>query len=129
MNVVLSVVLARRYGAVGVAAGTLIAAFVGLAAHALISMRYTQATIAVQRTRLFQQGILRPAASILPTLLVLPFWHRSSLWPLNPALMTAWVAATLALLWWVGITLHERTQIQQQVQTRFGRLFHAGQLS
>ncbi len=122
INVILSVLLARRYGALGVAAGTLIAAFVGLAAHALISMQYTQATIAVDRLRLLVQGILRPACSVVPTLLILPFWHRYSLLPINPALLALWVTTTLALLWWVGLTINERIQIQYQVQARFGRL-------
>jgi O-antigen/teichoic acid export membrane protein len=126
VNVILSVLLARRYGAIGVAAGTLIAAFVGLAAHALISMQYTQATIAIDRLRLLTQGILRPACSIVPTLLILPFWHRYSLLPMNPTLFTLWIATTLALLWWVALTISERVQIQQQVQTRFGRFLHQG---
>ncbi len=124
LNVILSVLLARRYGAIGVATGTLIAAFVGVTAHVLISMPSTQSTIAVDRLRLLTQGILRPACSIVPTLLILPFWHRHSLLPVNPALLTLWMTTTLALLWRVGLNSSERMQIQQQVQTRFGRLLH-----
>lgn len=112
VNIILSVLLARRYGAIGVAVGTLIAAFVGLAAHASISMRYTQATIAVHRLRLLTQGVLRPACSILPTLLILPFWHRYNLWPANPAVLTAWIGSTLALLWWVALSEAERGQVR-----------------
>ncbi len=112
VNIILSVLLARRYGAIGVAVGTLIAAFVGLAAHASISMRYTQATIAVHRLRLLTQGVLRPACSILPTLLILPFWHRYNPWPANPAVLTAWIGSTLALLWWVVLSEAERGQVR-----------------
>src|ERR1700742_99837 len=42
MNLICSIVLARRYGAIGVAYGTLIGAFAGLIAHLLISMPRTR---------------------------------------------------------------------------------------
>jgi O-antigen/teichoic acid export membrane protein len=126
VNVILSVLLARRYGAIGVAVGTLLASFVGLAAHALISMQYTQSTIAVRRLHLLLQGILRPACCLLPTLLILPFWHRYSLWPVNPGLLLLWVLSTGSLVWWVSLAISERTQIQQQVHMRFGKLLYKG---
>lgn len=77
VNIVLSLLLARRYGAIGVALGTLVAAIIGFAAHLLISMHYTQKTISVKRSRFVLQGILRPAFSLLPTLLVLPLLASS----------------------------------------------------
>jgi O-antigen/teichoic acid export membrane protein len=125
LNIVLSVVLARRYGAIGVALGTLIAAFVGLGCHLLISMHYTQSTITVSRFRFVAQGVLRPALAILPTLLLLPFWHRFALWPAGPVQLIAWAMATIALLWWAGLTRAERVQVRQQVQGRFGRLLYS----
>jgi O-antigen/teichoic acid export membrane protein len=116
VNIVLSVVLAKRYGAIGVALGTLIAAFVGLAAHLLISMHYTQNTIAINRSRFLLQGLLRPSLSLLPTLLALPFWRRLSMMPANPALLAAWFVSTVALLWFVGLSSAERSQVQGRFQ-------------
>jgi len=122
VNIILSLVLARSFGALGVALGTLIAAFVGLAAHITISMHYTQSTIAIQRWRLIRHGVLRPALAIVPTVLLLPFWRRYSLWPARPDLLAAWFIATAAILWWVGLTSTERLQVMQEVQGRLGRL-------
>ncbi len=122
LNIVLSIVLARRYGAIGVAVGTLIAAFIGVGGHIVISMHYTRTAIALSRMKLFLQGILRPALSILPTLLLLPFWHRYALWPARPALLFPWLVATAMLLWFVGFTVAEREQLLGFVRGRFARL-------
>jgi O-antigen/teichoic acid export membrane protein len=122
VNILLSVLLAQRYGAIGVALGTLIAAFVGLSGHLFISMHYTQTAITVQRTKLVLHGVLRPAISLLPTFLLLPFWHHLSLWPANPAVALAWFLSTAALLWWVGLASMERDQVQRKVQQQFGRV-------
>ena len=121
-NVVLSVLLARRYGAIGVAMGTLIAALIGLTGHLLISMHYTQGAIAFSRLRFILHSVLRPACMVLPTLLVLPFWHRQQLWPFNPMLLVVWAVSTFALSWFVGLTRAER----DQAQGRFGRLLQKG---
>jgi O-antigen/teichoic acid export membrane protein len=125
VNIVLSIELARRYGALGVALGTLLAAFVGLGAHLFISMRYTQKTITISRLRLVFQGVLRPAVSILPTLCILPFWRQLDLWPANPTLLAIWLATTLLLLWRVGLTSAERGEAQQLLRRRFGRLLYS----
>ena len=121
LNIVLSVILARRYGALGVALGTLIAAFAGLAAHLLVSMHYTQKTIAIRRTPFLVQGIFRPSLSVIPTLLILPFWHRLALLPANPLLIAAWCLSTGVLLWFVGLSDAERGQIRALVHRRLDR--------
>lgn len=127
LNIMLSVALARRFGAIGVAIGTLLAAFVGLGCHVMISMHYTQTTIAVGRRRFVLQGVLRPAICVLPTILILPFWHRLALWPVNPALLLGWTLSTITLLWFAGLNGMEREQLQRQVQSRVGRLLFQGQ--
>ena len=124
VNIVASIVLARRYGAVGVALGTLLAAFVGLVGHLLISMHYTQSTIAVRRARFVLQGILRPAVCILPTLAIIPLWRRYALVPMHPALLCAWVITTLALLAWLGLNQAERSQLYVKAQGRMNRLLY-----
>ena len=122
VNITLSLLLARHYGAVGVALGTLFAAGVGLLCHLFISMRYTQSVIAVHRPRLLLQGVLRPCLAALPTLLLIPFWRRFDLWPAYPGLLAAWVITSALILWRVGFTGKERMQLQQQIQLRFARL-------
>ena len=122
VNITLSLLLARHYGAVGVALGTLFAAGVGLLCHLFISMRYTQSVIAVHRPRLLLQGVLRPCLAALPTLLLIPFWRRFDLRPAYPGLLAAWVITSALILWRVGFTGKERMQLQQQIQLRFARL-------
>jgi O-antigen/teichoic acid export membrane protein len=111
INLVCSIALARRYGAIGVALGTLIGAFVGLIAHLLISMPRSQMAIAVARIRLVRQGMLRPLLSFVPLLLCLPFWHRFSMLPLPITGAALWVLATAALLWWIGLAPEDRSQM------------------
>ena len=66
VNLVTSILLARRYGAIGVAIGTLIGAFAGVLAHVVVSMPRTQAAVAVERLRLLRKGVARPLLSFLP---------------------------------------------------------------
>ena len=60
VNLVASIWLARHYGAMGVAAGTLVGSFTGVAMHFAISMHYTR-NIDVSRINLFIKGILAPS--------------------------------------------------------------------
>ena len=67
VNIVVSIWLVQRIGAVGVAVGTLVGAFVSFSVHLLVSMRYTQPTILIPRPRFLLQGVLRPLLIILPS--------------------------------------------------------------
>jgi O-antigen/teichoic acid export membrane protein len=116
VNLTVSILLARRYGAIGVAAGTLIGAFAGVIAHFVVSMPRTQAAIAVQRLRLIREGVARPLLSFLPLLACLPFWRRLSMLPLPVPLLALWVVATASILWWIGLAPNDRRQMTQVVR-------------
>jgi O-antigen/teichoic acid export membrane protein len=116
VNLVASILLARRYGAIGVAAGTLIGAFAGVIAHLAVSMPRTQAAIAVARLRLIREGIARPLLSFLPLVVCFPFWHRLSMLPLPVPLLVLWAAATASILWWIGLAPHHRRQMMSLVR-------------
>jgi O-antigen/teichoic acid export membrane protein len=111
VNLVLSILLARRYGAIGVAIGTLVGAFAGVIAHLVVSMPRTQVAVAVERLRLVREGVARPLLSFLPLLLCLPFWRRLSMLPVPIPLLALWVAATGSILWWIGLAPNDRRQM------------------
>lgn len=65
-NLVLSIVLGLRYGAIGVAWGTLIGAVVGMSAHVLYNMKKTESSIEVSRYRFMERGLILPALCGVP---------------------------------------------------------------
>jgi O-antigen/teichoic acid export membrane protein len=108
VNIALSIWLVQRIGAVGVAVGTLIGAFVGVGIHVVVSMRLTQPTIQLRRPRYLLQGLFRPLLVIIPSLVVYPFWRKLNMLPAPPAVLALWIVATLAIAWWVGLTEEDR---------------------
>jgi O-antigen/teichoic acid export membrane protein len=70
INLVLSLILIRAMGAEGVAIGTLIGAFAGIALHFTVSMRRTR-SMEFSRKRLLWQGIVQPALWAIAPALVL----------------------------------------------------------
>ena len=104
VNLVLSIWLVQRIGAVGVAVGTLVGAFVSFGVHLLVSMRYTQPTILISRTRFLVQGVLRPLLIVVPSLFLYPFWRKLNMLPAPPAVLALWIVATAAIAWWVVLT-------------------------
>jgi O-antigen/teichoic acid export membrane protein len=111
INLVCSVLLARRYGAIGVAAGTLIGAFAGVLAHLFISIPRTQKAVTVDRLRLLRDGVARPLLSFLPLLVAVPFWRRLSMLPLPAPALVLWTIATASTLWWIGLAPSDRRQM------------------
>ena len=108
VNIVVSLWLVQRIGAVGVAAGTLAGAFVSFGLHLLVSMPRTQTTIRFNRWRLIVQGLLRPLLAISPLCLLLPFWKKLSMVPAPPAVLVIWVALTGYISWQIAITEDDR---------------------
>ena len=66
-NLVASLVGAYLFGAIGVAVGTLLGAFVSVGLHLFYNMPRT-ALISIDRARLIKEGLLRPAVCALPFL-------------------------------------------------------------
>ena len=117
VNLASSIWLARHYGAVGVALGTLIGSTASIAMLFGISMGYTQVNFAIPRLRLLAGGIVRPAWMAVPSALLLPMWWRTGPPDLRPALWIGWAIATGLLAWFVGLSRDERALLKQ-VTTR-----------
>lgn len=107
VNLGSSIYLASRLGAIGVALGTVIGAFVSVALHFSVTMRFTYGTLAISRSRLFFRGMLQPAVIAIPSLLLLRlYWspvHNLS-WPLTGT----WLLSTSASTWYMGLNASER---------------------
>jgi O-antigen/teichoic acid export membrane protein len=111
VNIVLSIWLVQRIGAVGVAIGTLVGAFVSVGLHLLVSMPLTQSAIRLRRSRFLMQGVLRPLLIIAPSLLLYPFWRRLNMLPAEPAVLAIWIVVTVAMAWWVVLTVEDRREL------------------
>jgi O-antigen/teichoic acid export membrane protein len=111
VNIVLSIWLVQRIGAVGVAVGTLVGAFVSFSVHFLVSMRYTRPTIFIPRTRFLLQGVLRPFLIITPSLFLYPFWRKLNMLPAPPAVIALWIVSTAAIAWWIALTSEDRREV------------------
>ncbi|WP_263382432.1 lipopolysaccharide biosynthesis protein [Granulicella arctica] len=116
VNLGSSLYLASRFGAMGVAYGTLLGAFASVALHFAISMHYTISTLAVSRAKLFVEGITRPALVCLPSLLLL-LWQRFRPNNFSIGETSTWAAGTILLAWFGTLNRQEHESIVQA----FGR--------
>lgn len=111
VNLACSVAAAWRWGAMGVAAGTLIGAVVGVALHFIKSMPLTD-RLRFSRQALVRSGILRPMACCLPSLLLMLFalrWTSSTPEQLGITAVGELVAAIM--LWRANFSRGERDEI------------------
>jgi len=120
VNVAVSIYLVQRIGAVGVAVGTLIGAFVSVGMHLAVSMKLTRSTIFVSRRHFILAGLLRPSMCVIPSLLLLPAWSSSRMLPVSVPLIAGWMITTLGVAWFVGLTSEEK-----QKSKAFARLVYA----
>jgi O-antigen/teichoic acid export membrane protein len=112
VNLVLSIWLVQKIGAVGVAVGTLAGAFVSVGVHLLVSVPLTQSAIRMKRSVLLLQGLLRPLLMITPSVVLYPFWRRLDMLPAQPAVLAIWALLTLAIAWWIALTAEDRHQLE-----------------
>jgi O-antigen/teichoic acid export membrane protein len=117
VNIVLSIWLVQKFGAIGVAIGTVAGAIVSVAVHLLVSMHYTRSTILIERSRFLVAGLLRPLLITAPSLCLFFFWRKYSMLPAAPAILAIWALLTLALAWWVGASAEDR-QLAKAAATR-----------
>jgi O-antigen/teichoic acid export membrane protein len=115
VNFALSIWLAHRIGALGVAIGTLAGAFVGVALHLTVSMHFTRSTILIRLSRFLAQGILRPLLCVIPSLLLYPWWRRYAMLPASPLMIACWMLSTLVILWQLGLSAEERGEFRKYV--------------
>ncbi len=111
--------LASRFGAIGVAFGTLLGSFVSVSLHFAVSMHFTRQTLAVARRKLLIVGLFRPATIALPSLLLLPFWWTSSHLTPSPAIAILWALSTILLAWFGSLDQEERNRLTRFTRARF----------
>jgi O-antigen/teichoic acid export membrane protein len=110
-NLSSSIWLANRFGAIGVAYGTLIGGGVGFAMHFGLSMHYTQTNLKISRRSWFLSGVFRPSAILVPSLLSIPFWrHRVGAPPIIVELIILGIA-TAGVMWSVALVKRERRNL------------------
>jgi len=118
VNLGSSIYLASKYGAVGVAWGTVIGAFVSVSLHFAITMRRTRAHFDISRARLFLEALLRPSVIAIPSILLFAVGSK----PTDPFLAASWFlmwsGATLAVAWFVTLTANQRNELLS-----FGKAF------
>ncbi len=112
VNLSLSIWLVQRVGAVGVAIGTLVGAFVSVGLHLTVSISLTQASILLQRSRYVLQGMLRPLLIITPSLCLYPYWRKLSMLPAPPVVLALWFVSTAAIAWWVVLSEADRREFK-----------------
>ena len=114
VNVSVSIYLVQRIGAVGVAIGTFVGAFVCLGVTFAVSMKLTRSAILMSRRRFVSEGLLRPLLCTVPSLLLLPFWRRSTMLPVNPSWIAIWTLVTLAIAWFFGLNAEDKKTVTSQ---------------
>jgi O-antigen/teichoic acid export membrane protein len=117
VNLVASIWLARHFGAIGVAIGTLLGAFASVAMNFGVSMHYTR-NLAISRLDLFVKGILRPAIIAIPSALLLPYWWLSRAPTISLQLWLAWGVTSLGLTWFAGMTTEDRKSLMSMASSR-----------
>jgi O-antigen/teichoic acid export membrane protein len=93
VNLGSSLYLAWRFGAIGVAMGTVLGSLVSVLVHFTISMRLTRPVISISRRRLFLREILGPCVICLPSALLLRWWPATDL-HLISGISMFWVLCT-----------------------------------
>ena len=114
-NLAFSVILARSFGGLGVAIGTLIGAIVSLAGNLLYNIRRTSA-IQLDVREYLEESLLRPCVYVVPILLVALFWRvLPSDW-LRNAFATAACLASIVLLWKVSLIPEDRMKMKEVIK-------------
>jgi O-antigen/teichoic acid export membrane protein len=117
VNLGSSIYLAARFGAIGVAIGTVLGAFVSVALHFGITMRFTRGTLAIPRFRFLTKGMLRPAIVAIPSLLILPLaWSPAQ--ALRAPMMLTWCISTVLLAWYVGLSSNDRSEAARMFRSK-----------
>jgi O-antigen/teichoic acid export membrane protein len=118
VNLGSSIYLASRFGAIGVAYGTLLGSFVSVALHFSVSMHFTRKTLAIARARLLMRGLLRPASIALPSILLFRLWWTSpAATPASPIALL-WGFSTLLIAWFGSLRRDERSRLVRFTRSR-----------
>ena len=115
VNLGLSIYLVQRFGAIGVAIGTLVGAFVSVGLHLTVSMKLTRSMISMSRRRFVLTGLLRPLLCVIPSTLLIPIWKESSMLPVGIPMILISFLATATIGWLVGLTNAERNGLMSVI--------------
>jgi O-antigen/teichoic acid export membrane protein len=118
VNLGSSIYLASHFGAIGVALGTVLGAFVSVSLHFAISMHFTQQTLRISRSRLFLKGLLQPAIIAIPSLVLLPLWWSPNRMTPSPQWAIVWGLSTIGFAWFGGLNKKERTDLMRLSRRR-----------
>ena len=118
VNVGSSIFLARHLGAIGVAYGTVLGSFVSVFMHFALSMHYAYPKLSVSRTRLFLNGMLRPAVIAIPSILLFPLWRLSGRAAFNLVIWLLWASTTMLFAWFGALTEEERKRLIRLTKDR-----------
>jgi O-antigen/teichoic acid export membrane protein len=118
VNLGSSIYFVRHMGAIGVALGTVLGAFVSIVLHFTISMHLTHNSLAISRSQLLLKGMLRPLVIAVPSLVLAPFWWRAPALRFTPQLLVVWSTVTLAFAWYIGLNREEREHLELLVIRR-----------
>lgn len=113
VNISVSLYLVQRIGALGVAIGTVVGAFVSIGLHLVLSMRYTQSAIGMSRRSFLLNGLARPLLCTVPSILLIPMWHPSATLPWSAPWLLLLCTITLLTGWYVGLTPDDRAQLRK----------------
>ena len=125
VNLGSSIYLASRFGAIGVALGTVIGSFVSVSMHFAISMHFTRQTLMVSRSLLFLKGILQPAIIAIPAVALLPLWWSPGRLAFTPRMVVVWGISTLIFAWVAGLNRKDRDNLIRLCRSRLSLLFTA----
>ncbi len=120
VNLCLSIYLVQRFGAIGVAIGTLVGAFVSVGLHLAVSMKLTRPTIAMSRRKFVLTGLLRPLLCIIPAALLFPLWKEPGMLSAGVPMILISFLATAAVGWLVGLTSSERNDLMGVLRRLMG---------
>jgi O-antigen/teichoic acid export membrane protein len=119
VNLSSSIYLASRFGAIGVALGTVLGSFVSVSLHFAITMHFTRQTLSISRSQLFLKGLLQPAVVAIPSLVLLPLWWSPTRLTLGPRLVVVWGLTTLVLAWFGALSSKERNDLVRLSRSGF----------
>lgn len=111
-NLLMSLVCGYYFGAIGVALGTLIGAFVGILGHLIYNMPRTVA-IHFAISDYVREGLLRPMVCAVPVLIAgaLSYVSRSSIPVVADSVLGVGLVMTAILVWRYGLVESEREKL------------------
>ena len=125
VNLSVSIVLGARYGAIGVAIGTLAGGFFGFGLSIFYSMRCTFAAIPVRRVEFMVHGLAKPLVCAVPLIAYLLFCKGApaAYGFIPPALV---IFLTMIMIWNIGLTGSDREQFASAIRNwRMNRAMRA----